>query len=413
MVKRLVRRTRGLALPLVLAGCAQSENSVLTGEVLDSVGVRIVTYDLGAVDVPPVARVGDHDLEIGLLDGPGEYAFSGVVDLVVLDGGGLLISDRATPELRLFDGAGRYVRSLGQRGEGPGEFVSPPTVAGVSGDTVFAWDGRTGRVTVFRQDGQLVESRGLRAGEGSPVLVARRLSDGGFVTLSRWIPAGILRGPHDARLEVDSTVMERLGPEGDVLDTLRVMPDRHWTRMVLDGGGGRVRLIQALQPHSPRAFLASNGDQVVLARNDTFRFDLLTAAGVRASVRVRGIDAPADADQIRDHEEQAYREETGNETLDPQTRILFDFLPERLPAFAELLVARAGDVWVARPALDDSQGYSWLVFTPDGALQGSVRTPPRMRLVAIESSHVVGVVTDDFDVPYVRRYPLIPSAGPG
>lgn len=196
------------------------------------------------------------------------------------------------------------------------------------------------------------------------------------------------------------------------MDTVRVMPDRNRARVVQDRGERRIGVIQAEQPHSARAFLESDGTNVVIGRSDSFALDVSPLDGSPVRVRVLGMDHPADAARIRSYEEAVYRERTGNPTIDARTRMLFDVLPERLPAFAAVTVSSTGDVWVARAALGDADGHEWLVFTPTGELKGSVRTPPRMRLLAVGPETLVGVVTDDLDVPFIRRYPLLAPTGP-
>jgi hypothetical protein len=58
---------------------------------------------------------------------------------------------------------------------------------------------------------------------------------------------------------------------------------------------------------------------------------------------------------------------------------------------------------------DLSGGLDWLVFTRIGELRGKVHTPPELRLRHVHDDFVVGFVLDELDVPYVRRYPLLPG----
>jgi hypothetical protein len=107
------------------------------------------------------------------------------------------------------------------------------------------------------------------------------------------------------------------------------------------------------------------------------------------------------------------REAMGERPLDPRTRQLnLDYLPERLPEFAEVTLGGDGDVWVTVTEFDGSNDYDRLVFSSAGELRGMVHTPPDMRLMVVRPSYIIGVVTDELDVPYVRRYPLVaPDAG--
>ncbi|MEX1183583.1 MAG: hypothetical protein WEF86_10150 [Gemmatimonadota bacterium] len=396
-----------IGLSATAVSCSASDVGVPQAQVSDSASLRIVSYELGSATIPVYRVVQDHDLEIGAREGAAEYTFSRIVDLALTPDDGLVVSDGDSHELRVFGGDGRHQATIGRRGDGPGEFAGAPLVAGVSGDTVFTYDVRSGRTTSFLLNGGLIETIALRSGTGNRITSLHRLTDGSYWAVSPWIAAGRVTEVHDARLEVDSIVIERLSETGGVLDTVKVMADRSRLRIVQDGGAGRLSVIQADPPYLPQALLESNRILVVAGRSDSFELELTAASGDRTLLRVRGVDHPADADDIRRRQEAQIREDLGGRPPDPRTRqLLLDYLPHRLPAFAAVRISEHGDVWVARSDFDDSSGYDWLVFAPTGELRGSVRTPPGIRLLAIRPHFIVGVATDDFDVPYIRRYPL-------
>ena len=74
---------------VVAAGCSGDAGSAPRAEVIDSAGVRIVTYDLTDVTVPTYRIVAEHDLHIGVLDGAPEYTFSRIPDLAVARDGSI------------------------------------------------------------------------------------------------------------------------------------------------------------------------------------------------------------------------------------------------------------------------------------------------------------------------------------
>ena len=77
----------------VTAGCSGGGGSAPTAQVLDSAGIRIVTYDLTDVTVPTYRSVAEHDLQIGVLDGAPEYTFSRIPDLAVTGDGSINVLD--------------------------------------------------------------------------------------------------------------------------------------------------------------------------------------------------------------------------------------------------------------------------------------------------------------------------------
>jgi hypothetical protein len=413
-MRRAAPWTTAVAVACV-AGACSGDGRIPTAEVIDSAGVRIVSYDLTEVPIPTYRTLAPHDLEIGTLDGAPEYTFSSIPDLALTGDGSIVVSDGVTQELRLYDADGSYVRTLGRRGEGPGEFSSAPMIAGLADDTAFVFDVRTVRVTSFGLEGELIETTSLRTDEmGRPQSVIRQ-DDGTYLLRSRWVAPGAEDELYDVRMELDSIVIEHVDASGTLIDTVRVMADRSRVRRVQSPSPGIFRVQQANVPYPPRAFVRSDGLRAVMAYSDVFELELQEPAGnVGTILRVLGVQHPATADDIRAVQEARLREELGGGEIDPNIRRLnLDFLPDRLPAFASVRISDEGDIWVALTEYDASGGYDWLVFTPTGELRGVVHTPPDLQLFAMRADHIVGVFRDGLDVPYVRRYPLVVESREG
>lgn len=392
-------------------GCAGAGGGGPTGVVTDSAGIRIVKYDLQRGAIPVHRLVGEIEQEIGLVEGPPEYTFSTVTDLAMAADGRYVVSDRLAQQIRVYDADGEHVASLGHPGDGPGEFSTAPTIAGVACDTVFAFDPRAARVSVFTLGDVLVGTASMQWEEYGRPTELIRMDGGGYLARSALIDVGSPLEAHDVRLEVDSIVVQRLGSDGEPLDTLAVLPDRARVRARQVTAAGAQRMIQADPPYLPRAFVSSDGQRVLVARNDAFELHILDEAGSTSTLlRVNGVAHPATATDIRAEQEARVRAELGDQELDPLMRRLnFEFLPERLPAFAAILIADTGDVWVALQELDGTDGLDWLVFAPELELRGVVRTPPNVQLFHASEDWIVGVYRDELDVPFVRRYPLEPS----
>lgn len=399
-----------IALCATALSCSEPEAGPARPQVRDSAGVRIVSHDLRGVPLPVLHSAGAYDLEVGVADGAAEYSFSSIVDLALTPDGGFVVADGGSHELRVFGPDGRHAVSMGREGEGPGEFVSPPLIAGMAGDTVFAYDPGSGRATGFLPGGRLLESVALESGGGNRILTAHRLRDGSYLALSPWTAPDRVTEVHGPRLELDSLVVERLSDTGRPIDTVLVIAHRTRLRAVQERGGS-LGVIQADPPYLPQAFVESGGGLVVSGNSRSFELALRAAGGLTTRLRVQGVDHPAGAAEIRTHQENRLRAEFGDEPLDPRIRQLYlDHLPARLPAFAAVSISPDRDVWVARSELDDTSGAEWLVFSSEGQLQGSVRTPPGVRLLAVGPDFIIGSVVNALDVPFVRRYPLRPPA---
>lgn len=112
------------------------------------------TADGTAADLP-VLELSSPVVEIGVLDGPSEYIFASIVDVVRLPGGRIAVSDAGTGKVSVYDASGQFVRSWGGEGDGPGEFRSLSRLYPMA-DSLLAVDQRTNRVSLFDPEGRFV-----------------------------------------------------------------------------------------------------------------------------------------------------------------------------------------------------------------------------------------------------------------
>jgi hypothetical protein len=94
---------------------------------------------------------------------------------------------------------------------------------------------------------------------------------------------------------------------------------------------------------------------------------------------------------------------------------LFDQLAfsGKWPAFAQILAATDGSVWVrefanrdllrALPVDPPDEGTDWLVFGPDGELRGSAQVPGNFTVRSISSHTLLGTVLDSTGVERIAR----------
>lgn len=399
-------RSVTLGLFLGLSACSPSSDRAFAPMVVDSAGIQVVTYELAGAAIPTYRAVAEHDVEIGAVEGEDEYLLSRVVDVKGGADGSIMVSTGGV--LRIYSTAGVHLQTLGRTGEGPGEFASPPTLAGLAGDTVYAWDGRTRRITSLLRSGELLETTPVGASATGPFKIMRQ-ADGSFLFQSRWI-ARDANDPvaHDARVEVDSMVVELLSRTGTLLDTIGIALDRERVKARQALPEGRFGLMMADRPLTARAFARSDGRRLILGHSASFQLKSYTASGtVESIMRVHGAWPDIAPSTIRARLEEQLQEAAGEREIDPRTQRLYEeFALDRAPRFSEILIATNGDRWVASFEFDDSDGFEWLVFSPGGDLRGRVSTPPGLRVFEIGDGHLLGLVLDEFDVPFVRRHPF-------
>ena len=83
----------------------------------------------------------------------------GMIRSAALDSKGrLYVADDQVQQISVFDRKGTFLRIIGRRGSGPGEFQAPWLVALDHNDSLFTWDPALARVSVFGPDGTFSRS---------------------------------------------------------------------------------------------------------------------------------------------------------------------------------------------------------------------------------------------------------------
>ena len=113
-----------IALALGVSGCASEAPASGWGGTVDTLssGQVSVYNPLGSLWSAGDGWVLEEDLRIGTLEGTGPDMFGAITDFEVDRYGRFWLFEGQAQELRVFDSTGSFVRTVGRKGEGPGEF---------------------------------------------------------------------------------------------------------------------------------------------------------------------------------------------------------------------------------------------------------------------------------------------------
>jgi len=92
---------------------------------------------------------------VGSLEGERD-AFGNIWDADLDSRGRIYVADYGQAQVTVFDNNGRYLRTIGRRGSGPGEFQNPMQIAVGPGDTLLVFDIGLRRLSKFAPDGAYV-----------------------------------------------------------------------------------------------------------------------------------------------------------------------------------------------------------------------------------------------------------------
>jgi len=404
-VRAVVPRAVGLlAAGALLAGCGGAGGGPSIVE-RDSAGVTIV-------ENPPLdgasmfAGVGPTPLvEIGALEGEPEYQLFDVRDAHRFADGRLAIANGGSYQIRFYDPSGRYRRSVGGEGDGPGEFRSIYALHPRPADSLWVFDTRHWSFIVLDSAGAFVRTWSFGSGNGFrfPRGVfpdGTALVQGVQLFTAGETSSGLQRTPVDIAL---------FAPDGTPAGSLGERPGNEmfvWTA----NAGMAVRGLA----FGRQLFTVVAGDRAVIGSNDERSFAVVRRTGdIERIVRVAGPLDPVEPGDFDRYVEEMLASSESDE-LRRMWRDMFDAMPrhDTYPAYSEIRADHAGRVWVADYRPPGEERRMWTVFDPEGRMLGRVRTPDDLRVLEIGEDYILGVARDELDVEHVRVFGL-ESTGAG
>lgn len=319
--------------------------------VTDSAGVEIVTSDSNAPAWVAEARP---MLELGAADEPGPTEFYRVRDVELLPGGGIVVANGGSEELRFFGPDGSYQGGVGRRGHGPTEFDGLSMIESF-GDSLLTWDGGNQRVSVRTLDGAFVRAFRLEWFDG--ILFPTDLLGGSGMTGERGILAVTAR--HMTQLEgvgllVDTALVSVYDMDGRLIDSIARLP--HNARVVRRVGNLQTTLGA---PYSGGASIVGVDDGLCHTFGPEPEIRCHGRAGPIRVIRVGLAPRPVTESDVDTFWEEAL--ETASERQRSALQRMRDDLvfPEAFPAFAQLLrddAAGSGRAASAHPATPPRSG---------------------------------------------------------
>ncbi len=336
------------------------------------------------------------DLRIGSFDDPGPYELGQVTALDVDAYGRIWALEAQAKEIRVFDAEGRYVRSIGRAGGGPGEFSGPAHAQFAADGRLWVADPQNNRVSVIDTTGTFVESHRIA---------------GGFFMVP-W-PGGFdLEGHYYLpipRMDPDDGFgigIVRFGPGMTPLDTIAQPEDpveRERFEYRSPSGDGRF---MASIPFAPgfRTARSPLGTMWGLLTGEYRLFEI-----DRAGDTLRTIQNAYDPLPVTAADREAARESLSWFT-EQGGQIDLSRVPGTKPAAEDLFVDEEGRIWVGR-LTDRPEGQDWDLFDREGRFLTRIRLPTPFRAVRrVKGEYIYGVTEDEIGVPYIVRARIEPGS---
>jgi len=402
-----------LALACLLTSCDDQRTVPVSMTVTDSAGVQIarISADPETLDEWTLAAT-PHVVLTGSETGD-STAFSPVGEVRWLASGEIIISDIGAKRLLVYDSTGKFQRSLGRTGDGPGEFRRLGALSAVGGDTVAAFDGTHRRLSYWAAKTGYIRSVSVSEGAsldewpadawawGDSMVVVLQLA----TTSQESLPTGTKYRKWPMRAHL--TLRDRAG----LVVASSPAFDGMYTGLYAKGD---MRVAFSNNP-----FAAIGRDRVYFGSGQDFslfnlsaRFD--SAREIRWSALQEPV-SPAEVSALRAERAAQVGTQLPPERL--QRMLDMEFTPELMPptrpAIGRVLVDADERVWVERfePArlgtATQQPGRVWHVLASDGRPIARFTLPARTRLEAIRGRHAMVMQRDTVDVETVAWYVVV------
>ncbi|MEX2283979.1 MAG: hypothetical protein WEE89_15950 [Gemmatimonadota bacterium] len=350
------------------------------------------------LDSAAIVRIGD-------MDGPAEYQFHRVVGSLKLRSGEIVVANAGSAELRFYDISGKHIRSAGRTGEGPGEYGFLRFLRRFGSDSLITWDARFDRGTILSSNGSFGRTfmrqrmRGFtHFVDGFPDGALLGFSEGSeespveAVSLIKFQSAGSIRA--------DRSLLIRVDQRGHVHEIGKFFV----TETFAHPDGGTASL-----PFARRGVAAAAHDAVYFGSAESFEIRRFTLTGqLNQIIRTQRPNAPLTRSMITEYIETSLgRMKNPAARADWQRRYSEMTFPETIPAFSDLVVDPAGNLWVGDYHDFGETQPHWTVFDRAGRLLGTLDVPANLMIHDIGADYVLGRTLDGFAVERIALYRLL------
>ncbi|MDH4270855.1 MAG: 6-bladed beta-propeller [Candidatus Aminicenantes bacterium] len=254
--------------------------------------------------------------------------------------GDIFVCDGKAADVKRFDAAGKFLGTIGRKGQGPGEFFAPSMVH-VSENYLVVWDRSTRKLSLLTRAGRFLKALPFaQAREGYPTQI-RSLSDGKFVIETERVNYQDERYPQECLICLHSSQME-------FIKTLYARPVFRF-KPIYDPGYAEVH-----QPYNPRVYWdVTPGGKVVIGFSDKYEIEihdpekgkLQTLSGNYVPVKV----TEDDKEEYFSAMNVSFVTKDGQRTTKkgaPAYIINNTLFPRYKPAFNSLRADSEGNIWV-------------------------------------------------------------------
>jgi hypothetical protein len=136
----------------------------------------------------------------------GKEFFGMILGIALDDQGFLYVGDYKANNIKKFDSSGKFLKTIGKAGQGPGDFNGPVELE-FSHGCLYVREGMNSRVSILRSDGSFIKSIPIDFQKGS-WMAMRSLPDGRFMVHREKVDYNDLNAPQELFLDLFSAELD-------------------------------------------------------------------------------------------------------------------------------------------------------------------------------------------------------------
>jgi hypothetical protein len=164
--RRLVVSALIIVSSLALSASSGQRQAKWQGTKEDVDGVTVIKNPKQPMYKEEVCTIKE-DLSIGKAEGQEEYMFGYIPGLAVDDNGDIYVADVQAMQIRVFDQDGKFLRTIGRKGQGPGEFTGIQSIQITPNKELMLYDNVQHRLVYFSLAGQFIRSKHFSVSVGT------------------------------------------------------------------------------------------------------------------------------------------------------------------------------------------------------------------------------------------------------
>jgi len=359
-------RLLGLALLVVSATCVAAGQPRWKGSIAKEDGVTVIKNPKEPLYKTPVLELRE-DLSLGGPDAQGNDVLDQVGQFVVDDIGAIYVLEARAAQIKVFDASGRFLRTIGRKGQGPGELELPRTMSLNERRGELAVHLQSRGIAFFKTDGTYLRQLSLKGMLGGRA----RLDSRGQIYILE-----IIMDNENSRYAT-----KKLAPDGSVLATLSETP----------APAGRGNRIRAFLPIG--YFVIDREDRLIFGYPATYEIQFYGPDETRVVRRIQReydpvpVTAAEKAQEMKD--------------VPAGMKVEFEF-PKDHPAYARFFTSDLGHLFVQTYEKAAGGAFIHDVFDAGGRFIG--RIPLKRSGIGILRDKYYALEEDEEGYQYVKRY---------